>query len=155
MGGRRIPPPAISKTMSLQSSLDKYTKARGAIRSHIEAKSVIFKTHEDLVGKQIDAENELRDDVFLEKQGIQNDTIKVLYSPVFKKYYDGGIFMQKADAKMKQALLDKKGLTYEIDKEIFEALVGEGIIPIQLKQEVYKEQEKNPRVSIRDISIKE
>ncbi len=48
--------------MSIQNSLERFSKAKAEITEHIAQNEGVFKAHERLVGNLIDAENALRDD---------------------------------------------------------------------------------------------
>ena len=89
--------------MSLEHSLEKYTRAKQAIVDDIEDHKDVFARHERIVGQFIDAENELRDDAAAEGKGIENGMYKVTVIPQTQEVFDEdatlkALGMTKADA---------------------------------------------------------
>lgn len=71
-----------------EKALQKYTLVKQEVLDHIEANQPVFSAHEKIVGRLIDAENELRDAVADAKQGISNESVIVTYTPQSQTFVD-------------------------------------------------------------------
>lgn len=135
----------------INKALERYTKAVEAIHDHIKANKPVFDAHQQLVFAEIEAKEALTDAVLESKTNANNGRVRATYSPVFKRGYDGDFVMANASPKVKQALIEAGAVKYEIDAEKFNDLAEKGIIPVDLKQDAYREVEQKPRVTIREI----
>lgn len=103
--------------------LDRYTQAVEDRDRHIEANKAVFDTHQQIVMRIIDAENDLRDIISQTKEGVENGSYKVIVTPQTQVAYD------------EEKILLNLGVTRE-------TAVGKGIIT---------DQERPARVVIRKI----
>ena len=74
--------------MSKESALEKFTSAKQAIIDHIEQNKSVFEAHERLVGRLIDAENDLRDAVAEAGKGVSNADYTVTCTPQTQEVWD-------------------------------------------------------------------
>lgn len=74
--------------MSKETALQKYANAIEERNEHIAANKSVFEAHERIVFRILDAENELRDEVAMANQGVENGLYKVTITPQTQKVYD-------------------------------------------------------------------
>lgn len=74
--------------MSKESALQKYTDAIEERNEHLAQNKGVFDSHERIVMKIIDAENELKDAVAEDGKGVENGLYKVTITPQTQKVYD-------------------------------------------------------------------
>lgn len=74
--------------MSKESALQKYANAIEERNEHLEQNKSVFEAHQRIIGKIIDAENELMDAVAESGSGIENGLYKVTITPQTQKVYD-------------------------------------------------------------------
>lgn len=131
--------------------LEAYTKALLAEAAFRQKHNKLFEELHSLQFQIAETEAELKKEVKLNlKTNIANEFVKVTFSPVFKKFYDFDVIMEKTTPKQKKALEDAKAIIRTLDKQAFEDLVEKGIIPIEIKQAAFRETELAPRVSIKE-----
>ena len=132
--------------------LEAYTKALLDEAAFRKTHKKLFDEHDSLKIAIADAETELKKEVKLNlKTNIANEFIKVVYSPAFSKYYDFDIIMAKTTPKQKKILEEQKAIIHSLDNKVFDNLVEQGIIPIEIKQAAFQERELSPRISIKEI----
>lgn len=107
--------------MTTQSALEKYTRAVENIKKHEIENSSVFERHADLLGKLMDAENELRDEVAEAGVGISNDSFNVKITP------------------QKQTIADIE----EVDK-----LVSAGILSASMRENIVKTFDRPAKITI-------
>ncbi len=73
---------------NLPNALERYSAAVGQLKAHAEFNKPVFDTHQQLVYKVMDAENDLRDAVAEAKTGISNGIHVVNYTPQTQTYAD-------------------------------------------------------------------
>jgi len=73
--------------MSKENALEKYTQAFEALNDHKVANQGVFEAHQNLLMRLMDAENELRDLVAEDEQGLENSKIKVTVVPQTQRMY--------------------------------------------------------------------
>lgn len=131
--------------------LELYTKA---LLAEVEFRAKHKKLFEELTQIRLDianTETELKKEVKNNvKTNISNDFVKVTYSQAFKKYYDFATIMEMTTPKQKKELENANAIVRTLDKKAFEELVEKGLIPIEVKQEAFREDEQTPRVSIKE-----
>jgi len=138
--------------MAKIKQLEKYTAASLAIANFKEKNAKLFSQFDALLVAAGEAEVELKDFVKSDIKGpIANDFIKVTYSPTYKKYYDAEVVLDLIKPKAKAALVEAGAITQNIDSAKFEELVAKGEIPVEVKQEAFREVEQAPRVSIKEV----
>lgn len=132
--------------------LEAYTKA---LLAEVEFRKKHNKLFEELNSLQYqisETEAELKKEVKINlKTNIANEFIKVTYSPAFKKFYKFDVIMEQTTPSQKKALENANAIIRTLDKKIFEDLVEQGIIPIEIKQAAFEETEMTPRVSIKEV----
>ncbi len=97
----------MSRTRQL---LDACTATREAIESHILANEGVFKSHQALVMRDVDARNALMDAIAEsgETENISNGKDKVTITPQTQTVYD--------EEKIRKALIGNPGLLFEVIK---------------------------------------
>lgn len=134
--------------------LEAYTQALIAVADFQKKHKKMFEEYRSLQIAVSDAEAELKKEVKTNiKANIANELIKVTYSPAFKKYYDFDVIMEKTTPKQRKALEAANAIIRTLDKSVFEDLVEKGIIPVEIKQAAFREEEMAPRVSIKEQTI--
>lgn len=133
-------------------ALENYTTASKAIVDFKEKNQKLFEKFDALLVDAQEAEDKLKTYIKEEVKGnIANDFIKVTYSPTYKKYYDASVVLEIATPKVKKALIENGALTQTIDNAKFDELVEKGQVPVEIKQEAFREVEQSPRVSIKEV----
>jgi len=132
--------------------LEAYTKALLTEAAFKEQHKKLFEELNSLQYQISETEAELKKEVKINlKTNIANEFIKVTYSPAFKKFYNFDVIMEQTTPSQKKALENAKAIIRTLDKKIFEDLVEQGIIPIEIKQAAFEETELAPRVSIKEV----
>ena len=132
--------------------LEAYTKALLTEAAFREQHKKLFEELNSLQYQISETEAELKNEVKINlKTNIANEFIKVTYSPAFKKFYKFDVIMEQTTPSQKKALENAKAIIRTLDKKIFEDLVEQGIIPIEIKQAAFEETELAPRVSIKEV----
>ena len=132
--------------------LEAYTKALLTESAFREQHKKLFEELNSLQYQISETEAELKKEVKINlKTNIANEFIKVTYSPAFRKFYNFDVIMEQTTPKQKKALEEAKAIIRTLDKKIFEDLVEQGIIPIEIKQAAFEETELAPRVSIKEV----
>jgi len=111
--------------MDTTAALAKYTAAMAQLKSHIASNQGVFDTHQQIVFKVMDAENELRDAVAEAGVGVRNNDYKVTITPQTQTWAD----------------------IEEIDR-IFE---NTGKVDKSQRDQIVKTQPRPPRISITEI----
>lgn len=133
-------------------SLENHTEALQAVADFKEKNAKVFEALDSLNLSAQETEDTLKADVRdNHKVNISNGLIKVTYSPAFRKGYSYDIINDKATPTVKKVLREEGAITHAVDKKIFEDLVEQGVIPIQLKQDAFEEEEMSPRVMIKEV----
>lgn len=131
--------------------LDKYTKAAQAVAAFKEKHSKIFDEFNSYLEEQEAAELALKKEVRENVKGnIQNEFVRVTYSPAFKTFYDPAIVFEMVKPKQRKAIEDAGALKQEIDRKKFDELVELGVIDKSVAQAAFKEIEMTPRVLINE-----
>lgn len=137
--------------MKKNKKLEAYTKA---LLAEAEFRRKKHKFFDELYSLQLaieEAATELKKEVKLNIKGnIANEFVKVTYSPAFSKSYDIDVVMEKTTPKQKKLLEANNAIIKSLDKKVFEDLVEQGIIPVEVKQAAFTEKELTPRVSIKE-----
>ena len=132
--------------------LEAYTKALLLESAFREQHKKLFEELNSLQYQISETEAELKKEVKINlKTNIANEFIKVTYSPAFKKFYKFDVIMEQTTPSQKKALENANAIIRTLDKKIFEDLVEQGIIPIEIKQAAFEETEMTPRVSIKEV----
>ena len=132
--------------------LEAYTKALLLESAFREQHKKLFEELNSLQYQISETEAELKNEVKINlKTNIANEFIKVTYSPAFKKFYKFDVIMEQTTPSQKKALENANAIIRTLDKKIFEDLVEQGIIPIEIKQAAFEETEMTPRVSIKEV----
>ena len=132
--------------------LEAYTKALLAESEFRKKHNKLFEELNSLQYQISETEAELKNEVKINlKTNIANEFIKVTYSPAFKKFYKFDVIMEQTTPSQKKALENANAIIRTLDKKIFEDLVEQGIIPIEIKQAAFEETEMTPRVSIKEV----
>lgn len=108
-------------TVNPEVSLEKYSNAVAALKDHQAANQKVFSAHEQLLGKLIDAENELRDAVAVAARGVENGQFSVSHIPQTQTWAD----------------ID------ELDQ-----LIAQGKIPGDVRGQIVKTQQRPARITI-------
>ena len=132
--------------------LEAYTKALLLESAFREQHKKLFEELNSLQYQISETEAELKEEVKINlKTNIANEFIKVTYSPAYKKFYNFDVIMEQTTPSQKKALENANAIIRTLDKKIFEDLVEQGIIPIEIKQAAFEETELAPRVSIKEV----
>lgn len=138
--------------MSKIKTLENYTGAIVAVADFRKKHKKVFEELDSLQIRTQDAEQALKADVKdNHKTNIANDKIKVTYAPAYRKWYDFDIILGMITPKQRKELEEADAITTSLDKKIFEDLVEKGVIPINVKQSSFKEEEMSPRVIIKEV----
>jgi hypothetical protein len=84
------------------------------------------------------------------KIDVENDVVAVKYIPSYKKFYDFDLFLDSASKKEIEILKKAKGIEQEINRDVFNELVKQGLISLETKQMCFRETEG--AISIRFIN---
>ena len=95
------------------NQLEKYTKAKEAVEAHIEDNKEIFDAHQKLVFALMDAENELRDQVAIDKKNINNGEYRVVVTPKSQTVYDEEKLLKAIRMTREEAIKDGIIADYE------------------------------------------
>ncbi len=109
-----------------------------------------FKEYFKLTDEKETLQGKITEQVKENKQGIENEMIKVSYIPVFRKNYDYKKFVENSSKVEYNLLVNSNGL--EIKKDVLEKLKENGKISIDTFQSCFQETLSSERV---DIKIKE
>ena len=132
--------------------LKAYTKALLLESAFREQHKKLFEELNSLQYQISETEAELKNEVKINlKTNIANEFIKVTYSPAFKKFYKFDVIMEQTTPSQKKALENANAIIRTLDKKIFEDLVEQGIIPVEIKQAAFEETEMTPKVSIKEV----
>ncbi len=132
--------------------LEAYTKALLTEAAFREQHKKLFEELNSLQYQISETEAELKKEVKINlKTNIANEFIKVTYSPAFRKFYNFDVIMEQTTPSQKKALENANAIIRTLDKKVFEDLVEQGIIPIEIKQAAFEETELAPKVSIKEV----
>ena len=135
--------------------LKAYTKALLLESAFREQHKKLFEELNSLQYQISETEAELKEEVKINlKTNIANEFVKVTYSPAYKKFYNFDVIMEQTTPSQKKALENANAIIRTLDKSIFENLVEQGIIPVEIKQAAFEETEMTPRVSIKEVKPK-
>ncbi len=138
--------------MAKIKQLERYTAASIAVRDFKEKNEKVFDKFDALLVEAGEAEAELKEHIKSKvKDNVQNDFIKVTYSQSFSKYYDAEVVLSLVTPKAKAALTNAGAIITKIDGTILEELVEKGMVPVEVRQEAFREVEGSPRVSIKEV----
>ena len=138
--------------MSKIKQLEKYTAASLEIANFKAKNAKLFAQFDALLVEAQEAEVALKEYIRTDVKGnISNEFVKVTYSPTFKKYYDSSIVLDLAKPKVRAALEAAGAIVRQIDSAKFEELVERGEVPVEIKQEAFREVEQTPRISIKEV----
>ena len=129
-------------------ALDAYTKSQDRAKSFFKKNQSILAKWEMLQNEISQAENAVKVETREMQMSWSNKQFKVTYSPAWKKWYDVDFLFSKANPKVAK-LIKSDCLKQEIDKAVFEQLVEQGQIPVELQQEAFREQPMTARVLIK------
>lgn len=110
--------------MSAESALQKYATAKAAVAEHIADNESVFKAHEQLVFKVIDAENEVRDEVAAAGRGLSDGLYRVSCDPQTQTFGD---------------------------IEAIDRLIASGKIPGNLREQIVKTVTRPARITISQL----
>ena len=144
------------KNMSKIKTLERYTVSIFDVAEFRKKHARVFDELDGLRLEVQKSEEALKTDVKENiRMNIANDFIKVTYSPAFHKSYRHDVIVEKTTPKMYKAIEKAKAITHSVDKAIFEMLVEQGVIPVEVKQAAFEERELAPRVTIKEVKKNE
>ena len=130
--------------------LKDYSEKLVAIQLFKNEHAQIFQDLENLESELDILSGQLKDEVKEKQQDQENDTVKVLYVEKFRKFYDYDAFLDFATHEEQKILQKSKGIVSEIDKEVFDECVKQGLIKVETKQACFKEEPLTPAVIIKN-----
>jgi hypothetical protein len=139
--------------MSKIKQLEKYTSASMAVAAFKAKHGKVFAEFNALILAASEAEAALKTYVKEEVKGnVSNEFVKVTYSPAFSKFYDPATVLKMATPKLRKEMMANGALVIEekVDKVKFTQMVEEGIVPVEIKQAAFREEELAPRVTIKE-----
>lgn len=140
--------------MAKNKVLENYTKIAGEVADFKAENQAVFDEYDALLVQLQEAEialkAEVRDNV---KGHLENQFVRVVYSPAFKKSYDLETVLSMITPKQKSKLTELGGIKQEIDRVIFEDCVKNGIIGVEVQQEAFREEEQTPRIIIKENDL--
>jgi hypothetical protein len=140
----------MEKFMNLKGLAEKYLKAQKELEEFMLKNSAVINVLYNKEEEIEDFANEVVKVVRENKQGLENEKIKIAYIPVYKKSYDYRKFYESSNHKEKVILQDSGAL--DINKDKFEKLKEDGKISIDTVQACFQETLMSERV---DIKLKE
>lgn len=133
--------------------LEAYTAAAQAVEDFKERNAKVFAEYSALLLDMGEKEAALKTYVKEEVKGnIQNEFIKVTYSPAFSKFYDPKVVLKMATPKLRKAMTEAGALVIEekVVTDKFVEMVEKGDVPVEIRQKAFREKELAPRVSIKE-----
>ena len=137
--------------MAEDTPLELYTKVGLKLHKFRQKNSAVLGECDELISELSAASIALKNYVREEGKNISNDHVRVTYSPVHRHWYDPAVLLA---SKVKKSIVNEC-ITTEVDKAKFEELVESGAIPVEVKQDAYREEEQTPKVFIKENYEKE
>lgn len=132
--------------MAEETPLDSYTKVGLALHEFRKKHRSVLEELDALINEQSAAGIALKNFAREEGKNLSNDHVRVTFSPSFRKWYDPDVLLA---SKVKKAVV-KQCLVQQVDKARFEELVEAGEIPVEVKQDAYREEEQTAKVFIKE-----
>lgn len=130
-------------------ALDQLTKVNKKMRKFAQANQPVLEKWEQLQNERNEAESAVKAEARKLQMNYHNKEFKVTYSPAFRKWYDVTVALKKATPKVRD-FINAHCIKQEINKEAFEDAVEQGEIPVEIKQEAYREAPTTARILIKE-----
>ena len=131
-------------------ALELYTRRVNKAKQFFKDNEAILKEWEGVQNEVTDAENQVKFEAREKKMTYGNKDFKVVYSPAWKKWYDVVFLLGTASTKVKK-IIQENCLKQEVDRAVFDKLVDQGEIPVELQQEAFREAPMTARVMIKKV----